>query len=157
MSDTSLSFPIARRISRKRIFVKRVLQVVISYEVATYALAAVQALGLTLPAMVPDMGSTPSVTCEHRLQAVANRVAEFRIARPDSPLTYRESGILALVESLPKCPDGGRYEVVAPGTVVRTEQGTTFVASREQVVVRCVREDGRPLHSDMALAFSNIP
>lgn len=156
MSDATLPIALSPRTKRLRTLGKRILQVFISYEVATYSLATVQAIGLSLPAMVNTEGAALSTECDQRIQSVADLLARFRSDHPDSPATYTPAGVQALTQSMPQCPEGGRFEVLLPGTPMKTERGTTFMVTRDKVVVRCVHEDGTVFHSGIGMAFSAI-
>lgn len=153
MSDASLPLANSSRTRRLRTLGKRLLAVFISYEVLTYALATVQAVGLSLPTMVTANGAASAAECDDRIQAVADTVAGFRRDHPDSQMTYTSHGVEALIQSMPRCPAGGHYEVMPPGTVLKTERGTNFVVTRDRVVVRCVHDDGTAFHRGIGMTF----
>lgn len=127
----------------------------ISYEVATYALATVQATGLTLPAMVDPAPAANAAICRNHLQSVVDEAARFRALRPDVPLVSLDEGLGASVtRGMPRCPSGGHYELVPSGTSVVTDGGASIVASVDRLAARCVGEDGAEVHAGVALANS---
>jgi hypothetical protein len=156
VSDATLPIALTPRTKRLRTLAKRALQVFISYEVATYSLATIQAIGLSLPTMVNSEGAALASECDQRIQVVADTVARFRSDQPNSPVTYSPQGVAALTQSLPQCPDGGRFEVIAAGTTIKTERGTNFMVTRDRIVVRCVHEDGSVHHKGIGMAFSSL-
>ncbi|MGV3616057.1 MAG: hypothetical protein ACO1SV_12045 [Fimbriimonas sp.] len=155
MADTAFPPHVASERPRLRIrrFAKRLVQVVISYEVVTYALATVQATGLTLPAMVDPAPAANAATCRLRLQHVVEEAARFRSMRADVPLLSLESGVgAAVTRDLPRCPLGGRYELVPSGTSVVTTSGASIVTSSSLLAGRCVGEDGDECHPGVVIA-----
>jgi hypothetical protein len=153
LSDATLPISITKRRARLLTFSKRLLQVFISYEVATYSLATLQAIGLSLPTMVPQEAKAVSFECDKNLQAVTDTIAQFRTAHLESTAPYNSSVVANLVKSMPQCPGGGHYEVLVPGMTVKTESGANFVVTRDRVVARCVHEDGTTFHSGLAVSF----
>lgn len=102
--------------------------------------------------MVPPHAASAATECDRNLQAVTDSLAQFRDAHPESPVTYTIDGIAKLTQSMPHCPEGGRYEFSQPGASVQTDGGADFVVTRHQVVGRCVHQDGSPFHRKFVLS-----
>lgn len=117
---------------------KKLLALAVSYEVATYSLATVQAVGLTLPTMVnggPVVGKTE---CAKNMIKILDAAQQWKAVHPgatsDGP---RLSDLKPFIDALPNCPTGGQYEMVQPGQTLKIE-GKSVVVPENRVAVRCV-------------------
>lgn len=139
MSDLTLS---ASRVFSPRLghLAKRVFAVLVSYEVAAYGLATVQAMGLTLPTMVDaSVQIDPRVTCATNLHRIVIAVEDWGMNHPDRAThrpTLAELGP-DIEGGLPTCPTGGAYEIVPAGQTMRIVDGPTAVIPAGRMAFRC--------------------
>lgn len=117
---------------------KKILAIAVSYEVATYSLATVQAIGLTLPTMVnggPVVGKTQ---CSKNMQKILGAAEQWKAVHPGSTLHRpRLSELKPFIDALPQCPDGGQYEMIYPGHTFKVD-GANVVVPEDRIAVRCV-------------------
>jgi hypothetical protein len=121
-------------------FAKRFFAVLVSYEVAAYGLATVQAMGLTLPAMVDaSVQADPRVTCAANLHRIVVAAEDWTKNHPDRAShrpTLEELG-QDIEGGLPNCPTGGAYEIVPAGQSIRIVDGPTAVIPAGRMAFRC--------------------
>jgi hypothetical protein len=120
---------------------KKLLAIALSYEVCTYALATVQAVGLTLPTMVnggPVVGKTQ---CSANMHQILDAAMQWKAVHPGMQIHRpRLSELKPFINEIPQCPDGGTYEMVFAGHTLKVQDGTTAVVPDDRVGVRCVHE-----------------
>jgi type IV pilus assembly protein PilA len=122
---------------------KKIAAIAVSYELVTYALATVQAVGLTLPTMVHGGPAEGKAACQVNMQKILGAAEQWKEMHPGFHLHRpRMSELKPLLAALPQCPDGGTYEMVYPGHTLRVQDGTMVVVPEDRVAVRCVHEHG---------------
>jgi hypothetical protein len=123
---------------------KKLAAIAVSYEVATYALATVQAVGLTLPTMVNAGPGEAKVACQGDMKSLLDAAERWGESHPGAPLggLRLEQLVPYLGHGLPTCPDGGTYEIVRAGHTLRMEEGQVAVVPEGRIGVRCVHEAG---------------
>lgn len=139
MADLTLS-PSRLRIPTLAILGKRLLAVLLSYEVLAYGLASVQAMGLTLPSMVDSrVQSDPRATCAANLQRIVIVAEDWQKNHPDR--AWRRPTLAELAQDipggLPTCPEGDAYELVPAGRTLRIVDGPTAVVPAGRIAIRC--------------------
>lgn len=119
---------------------KKLLALAVSYEVATYSLATVQAVGLTLPTMVnggPVVGKTQ---CAKNMMKILDAAGQWKAVHPGVTLGRpRLSELKPFIDSLPTCPDGGQYQMVYPGEAFKLDN-ENVVVPEDRIAVRCVHD-----------------
>lgn len=119
---------------------KKLLALAVSYEVATYSLATVQAIGLTLPTMVnggPVVGKTQ---CAKNMLKILGAAEQWKAVHPGNSVQRpRLSDLKPFIDNLPTCPDGGQYEMIYPGQTFKLN-GANVVVPQDRVAVRCVHD-----------------
>ena len=141
MADITLSPSQSKSIWRPQFgkYVKRFVAILVSYEVAAYGLATVQAVGLTLPTMVNASPAIAHDTCRTHQLEILNAAEKWKARHPGFLLHRPRLGELARYfdHGLPTCPDGGAYEMVYPGHTIRVEGAPVAVVPTDRVGVRC--------------------
>lgn len=139
MADLTLS-PSRFRVPTLAILGKRFVAVLISYEVLAYGLASVQAMGLTLPTMVDQsIQSDPRAKCAENIHRIVIAAEDWQRNHPDR--AWRRPTLAELSHDIdggmPKCPDGGAYELVPAGRTLRIVDGPTAVVPAGRIAIRC--------------------
>jgi hypothetical protein len=124
---------------------KKLLAVAVSYEILTYALATVQAVGLTLPAMVHGGPAVATSQCRSNQVAILEAVSEWKRDHPGGQARIKLSEIKGYLTTTPQCADGGTYQIVSPGHTLEID-GQTIVVPEDRVGVRCMHDESDASH-----------
>lgn len=119
---------------------KKLIALAVSYEVATYSLATVQAVGLTLPTMVNGGPVVAKTQCGKNMIKILGAAEQWKAVHPGATTGRpRLSELKPFIDALPECPDGGQYQMVYPGETLKLE-GKNVVVPEDRMAVRCVHD-----------------
>lgn len=112
--------------------------VLISCEVLAYALATIQAAGLTVPAIVAEGPGDSRIICERNVKELLDAEDKMEDAEgqpSQKPLIQDLDRYLA--NGLPVCPRQGEYQIVSAGETLRVAGGRTTVVPEGRIAIRC--------------------
>lgn len=122
---------------------KKLVALVVSYEVTTYCLATVQAVGLTLPTMVNSGPSEHRLACQKQMVRILSAAEEWQRNHPGQPQARFTVGDLKpYLGRIPKCPEAGRYELLFPGSTFQDDNGQKFLIPEGRIAVHCTHGEG---------------
>lgn len=126
---------------------KKLVALAVSYELISYGLATVQAIGLTLPAIVNGGPAQVRFRNEQAMQNILSAAQQWQnVKGADRPSMPTLEELKAANASVPACEGGCHFEFVRPGQTMKAQNGQFCLVPEGRLAIRSVI-DSNPAES----------
>lgn len=118
---------------------KKLVALAVSYELISYALATVQAVGLTLPAIVSGGPAQVRYRNEQNMQNLLSAAQQWQTAQSaDARRMPTLDDLKGKNGAVPSCEGGCHFEIVQPGNTMKAQNGQFCLVPEGRIAIQSV-------------------